>query len=59
MSLLHTQNHNLAPMPILGRSSHTFDPQAFDYYYEQLVQYPRAHTDSSLNTQFGRWSEIA
>ena len=52
MSLLHTQNHNLAPMPIKGRASHTFDLQAYEYYYNLLLQYPRASTDSSLNHSF-------
>ena len=43
MGLIHTKNHNLAPLPLTGRATHTFNPDAFDYYHEQLIQYPRAH----------------
>ena len=46
---ISSQNHNLAPIPIKGRSSHTFDLSAFLHSYEKLKNYPRAATDSPLN----------
>lgn len=49
-------NHNLAPMPILGRASHTSNLQRFEQKYEQLKAYPREKTDSSLNVEF--WQKV-
>ena len=35
MGQIHTKNHNLAPLPIMGRASHTFNPDAFSSYNTQ------------------------